>query len=178
MPMTSLVLAFAVWGAQTPKPSLDDLAWMAGCWELTRDGRHVIEQWMPAEGGTMLGMSRAVANGKTVEYEFLLIRPGPNGLDYVAKPSGQAEGTFTAGRVSATAVVFENPAHDFPTTISVQARWRRVDRRCGGTDERPDAPPRVSVHEGGLRREPLTSRIASTAARNARRSGVPNSQLP
>lgn len=118
MPMTSLVLAFAIWGAQTPTPSLDDLAWMAGCWELTRNGRHVIEQWMPAEGGTMLGMSRAVANGKTVEYEFLLIRPGPNGLDYVAKPSGQAGGTFTAGRVTATAVVFENPAHDFPTKIS------------------------------------------------------------
>ena len=54
MPMTSLVLAFAIWGAQTPTPLLDDLAWMAGCWELTRNGRHVIEQWMLAEGGTML----------------------------------------------------------------------------------------------------------------------------
>lgn len=118
MPMTTIMIALAVSGVlQAPPPSLDGLAWMTGCWELTRSGRHVIEQWTPAEGGTMLGMSRSVANGKTTEYEFLLIRPGAHGLDYVAKPSGQAEATFTAERLGPTEVVFENPAHDFPTKI-------------------------------------------------------------
>jgi len=97
--------------------SASDVGWMTGCWELTRNGRHIVEQWMSAEGGTLLGMSRTVANGQTREYEFLLIRHGANGLEYVAKPSGQPEGTFTATRVSPSEVVFENMAHDFPQRI-------------------------------------------------------------
>ena len=103
-----------------PAPTVQDLKWLAGCWEFTRAGRHVTEQWMAPEGGTLIGMSRTVANGKTGEYEFLLVREGARGLEYVAKPSGQAEATFASVRVSANEVVFEDPAHDFPTRISYQ----------------------------------------------------------
>src|SRR5690242_3681452 len=91
-------------------PTVRDVAWMAGCWELTSGPRHVVEQWAPPDGGTMIGMSRTVVNGKTTEYEFLLIRDGANGLEYLAKPSGQPEATFTAATASASEVVFENPA--------------------------------------------------------------------
>jgi Domain of unknown function (DUF6265) len=116
--IAALMLAVAV--LPQGSPSVADLAWLAGCWESTRGDRHVIEQWMAPEGGTLLGMSRTVANGKTTEYEVLLIREGARGLEFVAKPSGQAEATFTSVRVSATEVVFENPAHDFPTRIIYQ----------------------------------------------------------
>lgn len=94
-----------------------DAGWLAGCWELTRGARHVVEQWMPADGGTLIGMSRTVANGKTMEFEFLMIRERDGGIEYVARPSGQAEATFPAARVSADEVVFENLAHDFPQRI-------------------------------------------------------------
>ena len=118
MSMAFVVLALVVSGSlQTAKPSADDVGWLAGCWGFTRNGRHVVEHWMPPEGGTLIGVSRTVANGQTREYEFLLIRSGAGGLEYVAKPSGQPEATFTATRVTATEVVFENPAHDFPKKI-------------------------------------------------------------
>lgn len=110
-------LLFAWLAPQTPPSPAADVSWLTGCWELTANGRHVIEQWTPVEGGTLLGLSRTTAGGRTIEYEFLLIRAGANGLEYVAKPSGQAEATFTATRVSPADVVFENPAHDFPTRI-------------------------------------------------------------
>jgi Domain of unknown function (DUF6265) len=97
--------------------SVNDVGWIAGCWDLTRDNRHIVEQWMPPEGNTMLGMSRTVVDGKTTEWEFLMIRGGPKGLEYVAKPSGQAEAVFTATAATAGDVVFENPAHDFPKKI-------------------------------------------------------------
>ncbi len=97
--------------------SVNDVAWIAGCWDFTRDNRHVVEHWMPVEGGTLLGMSRTVVDGKTTEWEFLMIRDSPKGLEYVAKPSGQAEAVFVATAQSAREVVFENPAHDFPKTI-------------------------------------------------------------
>ena len=66
----------------------------------------------------MLGMSRTISGGKTVEYEFIVLRQGPQGLEYVARPSGQAEAVFKASRVSSSEVVFENPTHDFPTRIT------------------------------------------------------------
>jgi hypothetical protein len=98
-------------------PTIKDVAWIAGCWDSTRNGRHVAEHWMPPEGGTMMGVSRTTSGDKTTEWEFLIIRQGAQGLDYVAKPSRQPEATFTAARASATEVVFENPAHDFPKRI-------------------------------------------------------------
>ena len=121
MLLLTLALTIAA-GAQTAAPAaaaptVNDVAWITGCWESTRNGRHVTEHWLAPEGGTMMGISRTTAGEKTTEWEFLIIRRGPRGLDYVAKPSGQPEGTFTATSASATEVVFENLAHDFPKRI-------------------------------------------------------------
>ena len=67
----------------------------------------------------MLGMSRTVSQGRTVEYEFLLLRVEANGdINYLAKPSGQAEAAFKMVRASSTEVVFENPQHNFPQRIT------------------------------------------------------------
>ncbi len=120
--LSLMLLATIAAGAQASAPpagapSIKDVAWIAGCWDATRNGRHVAEHWMAPEGGTMMGVSRTTAGDKTTEWEFLIIRQGAQGLDYVAKPSRQPEATFTAARASANEVVFENPAHDFPKRI-------------------------------------------------------------
>lgn len=116
--MSSLILVvFTMLTSPPQAPTVKDVAWISGCWALTQNGRHVVEQWTAAEGGTIVGLSRTVANDKTKEWEFLIVREGAKGLEYVAKPSGQAEATFTSTHVSANEVVFENPAHDFPTRI-------------------------------------------------------------
>jgi hypothetical protein len=102
-----------------PKPTLQTVSWLAGEWSLEKNGRVVTEMWMAPEGGAMLGMSRTVAHGKTVEYEFIVLRQDAAGdIFYVAKPSGQAETSFKLVRASATEVVFENPQHDFPQRVS------------------------------------------------------------
>src|SRR4051812_39301461 len=116
--LLSLLLTLLPQGPATATPKAADLAWLNGCWELTRGTRHVLEQWMAPEGATLLGMSRTVSGGKTLEWEFLMIREGAAGLEYVARPSGQAEAIFTSTKVTADEVVFENPQHDFPTRIS------------------------------------------------------------
>jgi hypothetical protein len=112
-----MLIAVVLLGVMQSRPAVSDLAWISGCWETTRNGRHIVEHWSAPEGGTLMGMGRTVASGKTAEYEFLLIREGAAGLEYVAKPSGQAEAIFTSVKVSADEVVFENPQHDFPTRI-------------------------------------------------------------
>lgn len=125
-------------------PSVKDVAWIAGCWDSTRNGRHVAEHWMPPEGGTMMGVSRTTAGEKTTEWEFLIIRQGAKGLDYVAKPSRQPEATFTATRATANEVVFENPAHDFPKRIIYKrdgdALTASIEGPMNGQNRRIDFP--------------------------------------
>jgi hypothetical protein len=102
--------------------SVEQLSWLSGCWEL-RDGvRRVEEQWMQPRGGMMLGMSRTVRDGATVEYEFLQIRKEGGRLVLTARPSGQAETSFSSVEAAGTKVVFENPAHDFPQRILYERR--------------------------------------------------------
>jgi hypothetical protein len=89
-------------------------------------------------------MSRTVVNGKTTEYEFLMIRESARGLEYVARPSGQPEATFTAVRVSSDEIVFENPTHDFPTRIIYRRQSDRlaaaIEGRVNGQARRIDFP--------------------------------------
>ena len=110
------ILAAAPAGAQ--KPSVNELTWLAGCWSGGRAGREVTEQWMKPSGGTMFGMSRTVAGGKTVAYEFMQIRQDEaGGIAFVAKPSGQPEAAFGLVKAAPGELVFENPSHDFPQRI-------------------------------------------------------------
>jgi hypothetical protein len=116
--MSISVLVFLALAFGAPQSaSVKDIAWLTGCWEFTRGSRHVTEQWTAADGGTMLGVSRTISNGKTTEYEFIVIREAGGRLEYVAKPWRQAEATFTSVRISADEAIFENPQHDFPTRI-------------------------------------------------------------
>ena len=66
----------------------------------------------------MLGMGRTVASGTVREYEFLQIREGRDGaISYVAKPSGQPEGSFKLVKLQNREVIFENLEHNFPQRI-------------------------------------------------------------
>ncbi|MCH8894629.1 MAG: hypothetical protein IH927_00030 [Proteobacteria bacterium] len=103
--------------AQEPA-SVEDLAWLAGCWASVGGEAGSGEQWTVPAGKTLLGVSRTVRNSKTVAYEFLRIRETEAGeIEYIAKPSGQSEASFLMVRLSEREVVFENPAHDFPQRI-------------------------------------------------------------
>ncbi len=98
--------------------SVEDLAWLAGCWASVGGQAGSGEQWTVPAGKTLLGVSRTVQNSKTVAYEFLQIRETEAGeIEYIAKPSGQTEATFLMVRLSEGEVVFENPGHDFPQRI-------------------------------------------------------------
>lgn len=104
--------------ATTPPAEIVIGARLAGCWERVVPNGRTVEQWMPEDGGMLLGMSRSVRDGKVREYEFLRIDRDTEGhLRYVAQPSGQAEATFTLKSLSEDTVVFENPQHDFPQRV-------------------------------------------------------------
>ena len=118
---TVLICSAVASGAQ-PGATTSDLAFLAGCWRIEANGRTIEEHWLTPAGGSLMGVGRTVAGGKTVEYEFLQIRDLPGGLTYIAKPSNQPEAQFRIAAKTADEIVFENPAHDFPQRI----RYRRV----------------------------------------------------
>ncbi len=73
---------------------------------------------MAVRGGTMLGMSRTVRGGQLAAYELLLLYEEASGWIYEAHPSGQPTASFRSSAITDTSIVFSNPDHDFPQTIT------------------------------------------------------------
>ena len=116
----SLLVLLVVTGSarSTPDSGVTAFAWLAGCWASVAGEFGTGEVWTAPAGGTMLGLSRTVRDGKTVEYEFMQIREiAPGQLAFVAHPSGQAQAAFPLVRSGPGEVVFEDPAHDFPQRV-------------------------------------------------------------
>ena len=115
----TLILAAMPVGAA----DINDLDWLAGCWHHDNHDAGSVEIWTRPAGGTMLGMSRTVRDGKTVAWEYLRIETDQQGnLSYIASPSGQSTTRFVMTILATDDVVFENAKHDFPQRI----RYRRL----------------------------------------------------
>jgi Domain of unknown function (DUF6265) len=119
-----LVVLITIGGAQINNaaasvPDIAELGWMSGDWQTAPAGRAQIEEhWTLPAGGSMLGMSRTVAGGKTAEFEYLRIEQRADAIYYVAQPKGRCPATdFKLTRATPQEAVFENPTHDFPRRI-------------------------------------------------------------
>lgn len=114
--LVALLLVSTNIGAQQ-KTTLDDLVWLAGCWQDERGTRFREENWTKPRGGTMLGIGRQVRDGKTTEFEFMRIHEDKGEIYFTAKPSGQPEASFKLVSFADGKATFENPQHDFPTRV-------------------------------------------------------------
>jgi hypothetical protein len=98
---------------------IEQVAWLAGCWRGQFGEAGTLEHWLAPAGGTMLGVSRTIRQGKTAEFEFMQLRQLDDGaLALIAQPSGRAPTVFKAISLRGMEAVFENPEHDFPQRIS------------------------------------------------------------
>lgn len=134
--IVTLALFSAVIG-QENKPRIDSLVWLSGCWEQNDAAkkRFGTEQWMKPSGGTMIGMSRTVKNGKTTAFEFLRILEDEKGIFYISRPSqNSGETSFKLVKSGPTEVTFENPAHDFPQRIIYRLDKTSLFARIEGTN--------------------------------------------
>jgi hypothetical protein len=129
----TVLAAFTVPATCQPAATTTDFKFMTGCWAFEMDGRRVEEHWLAPAGGSLLGVSRTVKGGKTVEFEFLQIRDLPEGVTYIAKPSNQPEAKFVLSSKTADEVVFENPGHDFPQRIRYRLAGDSLRARIEGT---------------------------------------------
>ncbi|HET9768392.1 MAG TPA: DUF6265 family protein [Thermoanaerobaculia bacterium] len=119
--------------AATPAEDAARLSWLAGCWSGTAEGVVTEEHWTSPAGGVLLGMNKAVANGKLASFEHLRIAPHEGRLCYLASPQGGAVTPFCAVEVGDRRVVFENREHDFPQRILYWREGEKLHARVEGT---------------------------------------------
>jgi len=122
------------------------LRWMSGCWAANGREAGSVEQWTMPAGGTMFGVNRTVAGGKTVAFEYLRIVTDEDGsVALISSPSGQKTARFEMVSLSPQEVVFENQEHDFPQRIIYSLNNDnnldgRIEGTIGGQRKRVDFP--------------------------------------
>src|SRR5262245_6545658 len=97
--------------AEADAGALAPVAWMAGDWETREATPYVEEHWTGPAGGVMLGNSRAIRDGKMVEFEFLRIEARGDGAFYMPQPSGKPPVDFRYTPTTSNEAVFVNPGH-------------------------------------------------------------------
>lgn len=107
-------------------PTLDNLAFLAGCWNgqfRGRQGPGVIEEhWTAPTTNVILGTTRYIVQGVTTTWELSVIATDSAGATLTPHPRGQAPVPFRLVRADSASATFENLAHDFPQRIA----YRRV----------------------------------------------------
>ena len=89
--------------AHAADEGVEAVSWLAGCWQGSFGEPGTVEHWLAPAGGTMLGMSRTVKQGRTVEFEFMQLRESATGLSFIAQPGGRAAVMPSASRCAAQA---------------------------------------------------------------------------
>lgn len=149
--MRSLVLGItgALWLTNAAiADELERVSWLAGAWRTEVDGVVLEEYWIPGSGGLMLGLSRTVADGKAVGFEFLRIEARATDLVYIAQPNGRPGTEFTLTEWTNVDLRFTNPGHDHPKLIhyrlqeddSLRVQIEGDEGRQTWTFQRVDSP--------------------------------------
>jgi hypothetical protein len=81
------------------------------------------EMWTDPRGGLMLGIARMGFGPQLRSWELTQIRQKSDGsISFFAQPTGRPATEFPMVLVSAEAIEFANPAHDYPQRIRY---WRQ-----------------------------------------------------
>ncbi|HEX9278252.1 MAG TPA: DUF6265 family protein [Casimicrobiaceae bacterium] len=149
--------------SSAPVQSFEALAWLRGCWEGKVSRRGFNEQWQSPRGGMMLGSSQMVIGQQTQDYTYLRIESRPDGLYYVAVPSGKKEIAFKLTGVDddkgGKVFTFSNPQGEFPQRIVYRHSeqgllFAQVGGKLDGKDKEVTYPMhRVDCVTGAISRD-------------------------
>jgi hypothetical protein len=99
--------------------------WLSGHWvhEDKAKGIWTEESWL-SRGEMLVGVGMSGSGDTVKSFEYMRIARDRDGrMTFWGSPQGQTPVPFPMTSLTAAEVVFENPAHDFPTRIS----YRRSD---------------------------------------------------
>ena len=117
-----IALAAAAGAAPAPakgRAGIDQAGWLAGVWAVETEGRWTEERWAPPRGGVMLGTSLSGKGAVASSFEYMRIAvDSGGGLTFWGSPDGKPPVPFRLVDGGPKLLVFENPAHDYPTRIT------------------------------------------------------------
>ncbi len=110
-------------GSWTPQRTADikKAAWLTGTWENKTPRGSIYETWTKVNDAELSGKSYVLKEKDTVVFETIRLVREQGNLFYIPTVKDQNQGLpvrFAAKTISETQLVFENPEHDFPQTIS------------------------------------------------------------
>jgi hypothetical protein len=121
---TSIILvSLTILCAWTTKQTNDikKAEWLTGTWENKTSKGSIYETWSKSNDDEFNGKSYIVKEKDTIIFETIKLVQEQNGLFYIPSVYNQNKNLpirFSAKIISETQLVFENPQHDFPQTIS------------------------------------------------------------
>ncbi len=122
--------------------NIAQLVFMAGCWV----NGPTEEVWLKPAGGTMLGVSRTVKEGKTTFTEYMQVVEEEGTLVMKVQLRLAAKMTaFKLIRLESNEAVFSNPEHDFPQRIIYRRQpdgslFARIEGNLNGMPAHEDYP--------------------------------------
>ena len=151
--LAAIILVSGPAAAQTvANPTLP--AWLSGTWAMEDGATWAEELWSDPRGGVMLGVARNGFGTDVKAWEFTQIKTRKDGsLALIAHADGKPIVEFPLVLISAEAIEFANPAHDYPQRIRY---WRQGKLLMAETSKldgsevvrwnfRPVVPPRDQV---------------------------------
>lgn len=97
---------------------LEHLAFMSGCWATAPGAAEDYRECYTAPyAGLMQGASQTVKNGRTLSWEFAVVREEEGMITYAPFANGKPLSVFRLTQLSDGYAVFENPPNDFPKKL-------------------------------------------------------------
>jgi Domain of unknown function (DUF6265) len=118
--LLAVVVFFAAFTLANDKP-IEKAQWILGRWEYIDKEGLLTEEWTKQNDSVFVGYSSYVMHGETLFEEQLRLEQRDKQLYYIPTVKNQNGGKaveFKLTAITANSFVFENPAHDFPQTIS------------------------------------------------------------
>lgn len=118
MILCALLVAAPSLAAEGAAVHIEDLAWLSGDWRGEDPSEDFEERYTTAAGGTILGTSRIVQDGKAVHVEFLLIEEKPEGIFLTVILPGRKNILFQLKQADASTLVFEADNEGMPERLT------------------------------------------------------------
>ena len=108
------------WAHYSVKP-IDNAMWLIGTWENKTSRGSVYESWKKINENELAGKSYAVKGADTIIFETVQLKQEGKNLYYIPTVRNQNNGepvSFKAYTITDHKMVFGNPEHDFPQSVS------------------------------------------------------------
>jgi len=107
---------------------LSDAKWLLGKWENQTQRGRMVEEWSKLNDTTFAGRSYMITATDSIALESIVLKKEGSDLYYIPTVKGQNNDQpvkFKLISADGKALVFENPAHDFPQKISYTLQEER-----------------------------------------------------